>query len=77
MQARGLAFEEIQAVTADIDRAESKNFRDLLDYARELAAVRTSPVFAAVAEAHKRARNIVEQSGVQASELRSTRAQRG
>jgi glycyl-tRNA synthetase beta chain len=71
MQARGLAFEEIQAVTADNDRVESKNFADLVDYARELAAIRTSPVFAAVAEAYKRARNIVEQSGVQASELRS------
>jgi glycyl-tRNA synthetase beta chain len=71
MQARGLAFEEVQAVTADIDRAEAKNFADLTDYARELAVVRTSPVFAAVAEAYKRARNIVEQSGVQASELRS------
>ncbi len=70
MQARGLAYEEIQAVTADVDRADAKNFADLLDYARELAAVRTSPVFAAVAEAYKRARNIVEQSGVQPSELR-------
>ena len=71
MQARGLAFEEIQAVTADVDRAEAKSFADLLDYARELAAVRTSPVFAAVAEAYKRARNIVEQSGIRPSDLRS------
>jgi glycyl-tRNA synthetase beta chain len=71
MQARGLAAEEVQAVTADIRRAEAKSFADLLDYARELAAVRSSPVFAAVAEAYKRARNIVEQSGVLPSDLRS------
>jgi glycyl-tRNA synthetase beta chain len=69
MQVRGLAYEEIQAVTADVRRVERTSIADLVDYARELAAVRSSPVFAAVAEAYKRAKNIVEQSGVSAGEL--------
>jgi glycyl-tRNA synthetase beta chain len=69
LQVRGVAYEAIQAVTADVRRVEQVGLADLHDYARELAAVRTSPVFAAVAEAYKRAKNIVEQSGAQSGEL--------
>jgi glycyl-tRNA synthetase beta chain len=60
MQTRGLQYEEIQAVTGDIDRLERTSPADLVDRARELASVRSSSVFAAVAEAYKRANNIVE-----------------
>jgi len=60
MQARGLQYEEIQATTGDVDRIETTSPADLVDRARELAAMRKSPVFSAVAEAYKRANNIVE-----------------
>jgi glycyl-tRNA synthetase beta chain len=59
MQARGLRYEEIQAVTWEVQRTASINVRDLLDRAVELARVRETPQFAAVAEAFKRANNIV------------------
>jgi glycyl-tRNA synthetase beta chain len=46
------------------------NPADLMDRARELRTIRSKPVFAAVAEAYKRAKNIVEQSGAPPAELR-------
>ena len=69
MQSRGLESEEIVAVTAQVNRIDSISPTDLVDYARELKTMRTSKVFAAVAEAYKRAKNIVEQSGVRSSDL--------
>jgi len=62
MQARGLGYEEIQAETATLDVLETVSPADLLDRAQELARVRTTPVFASVAEAYKRAKNIVGQA---------------
>ena len=62
MQARGLGYEEIQAETATLDVLETVSPADLLDRAQELARVRTTPVFASVAEAYKRATNIVAQA---------------
>ena len=64
MQTRGLAHEEIQAVTADVHRLEKKNLADLLEIARELGKARTRPEFAAVAETFKRLKNILSQAGV-------------
>jgi glycyl-tRNA synthetase beta chain len=60
MQARGLGYEEIQAETGRVETIDSVSVADLLDRARELARVRQTPVFASVAEAYKRAKNIVE-----------------
>jgi glycyl-tRNA synthetase beta chain len=62
MQARGLGYEEIQAETGRVDLIDSVSPTDLLERARELARVRQTPVFASVAEAYKRAKNIVEQA---------------
>jgi glycyl-tRNA synthetase beta chain len=63
MQARGLQYEEISAATAQVNRIRDISPLDLVDRAREIGAMRTSAVFASVAEAYKRAKNIVEQSG--------------
>jgi glycyl-tRNA synthetase beta chain len=60
MQVRGLQSEEIQAVTANISSIDSISSADLLERARELARLRATPTFASVAEAFKRANNIVE-----------------
>jgi glycyl-tRNA synthetase beta chain len=60
MQVRGLQYEEIQAVTANTSCIDSTSGADLLERARELARVRATPTFASVAEAFKRANNIVE-----------------
>ncbi len=60
MQVRGLQYEEIQAVTGDAARIETVNPSDLVDRANALAAERHAPGFESVAEAYKRANNIVE-----------------
>jgi glycyl-tRNA synthetase beta chain len=60
MQVRGLQYEEIQAVTTNASCLASTSGADLLERARELARMRTTPTFASVAEAFKRANNIVE-----------------
>jgi glycyl-tRNA synthetase beta chain len=62
MQVRGLDFEEIQAETGRVDAVDGTSPADLFERARELARVRTTPVFASVAEAYKRATNIVAQA---------------
>jgi glycyl-tRNA synthetase beta chain len=60
MQTRGLQFEEIQAVTGVIDRLETVSPADLVERAVEIGRARATPQFGAVAEAYKRAKNIVE-----------------
>jgi glycyl-tRNA synthetase beta chain len=60
MQARGLQYEEIHAVTWEPERIAAINVADLVDRAVELARVRQTPQFAALAEAFKRANNIVD-----------------
>lgn len=60
MQVRGLQYEEIQAVTARIRAIDEVSAADLVDRAREIARVRTTAAFGSVAEAFKRANNIVE-----------------
>jgi len=62
MSHRGLEFEEIQAVTGDLDAVADVSWRDLLDRGQALREVRQTPMFAAVAEAYKRAANIVEEA---------------
>jgi len=62
MSVRGLQYEEVQAVTGRVSRIDTISPADLMDRAREIARVRTKPVFASVAEAFKRANNIVEQA---------------
>jgi glycyl-tRNA synthetase beta chain len=60
MQSRGLGHEEIQAITGQASFIDSVNAADLLERAQELAKGRNTPAFASVAEAYKRANNIVE-----------------
>jgi glycyl-tRNA synthetase beta chain len=60
MQVRGLDYEEIQAVTARASSIDAVSSADLLERARELGRARSTPAFASVAEAYKRANNIVE-----------------
>jgi glycyl-tRNA synthetase beta chain len=60
MQTRGLGHEEIQAITGQASFIDSVSGADLLDRADELAKGRNTPAFAFVAEAYKRANNIVE-----------------
>jgi glycyl-tRNA synthetase beta chain len=62
MQVRGLQYEEIAAVTSHLERIKTRNPRTLVDYASELARVRSTEDFAALAEAFKRANNIVEEA---------------
>jgi glycyl-tRNA synthetase beta chain len=59
MHARGLQHEEVQAVTWAPARTGATSAADLLDRAAALARVRETPRFASVAEAFKRANNIV------------------
>jgi glycyl-tRNA synthetase beta chain len=60
MQVRGLDYEEIQAVTGHVEKAVRVSPADLFERAIALRKERQSPVFASVAEAFKRANNIVE-----------------
>jgi glycyl-tRNA synthetase beta chain len=62
MTQRGLEFEEIQAVTGNLDAVADVSWRDLVDRAVALREVRLTPTFAPVAEAYKRAANIVEEA---------------
>jgi glycyl-tRNA synthetase beta chain len=64
MQLRGLKFEEIQAVTGDVSKIVSTSPADLFDRATALVEERHSSGFELVAEAFKRANNIVESSGL-------------
>jgi glycyl-tRNA synthetase beta chain len=61
MQVRELQYEEIQAATAQIDKLRHVTPADLLARGRALAEVRESDAFARIAEAYKRANNIVEE----------------
>jgi glycyl-tRNA synthetase beta chain len=67
MQTRGLAHEEIVAATGDAARIETVNVADLFERAAELARVRRTPEFGALAEAFKRANNIVDEAWGQAN----------
>jgi glycyl-tRNA synthetase beta chain len=60
MQVRGLEYEEIQASTGDAVKVLDVNLADLVDRAAAFKRERGSAGFAAVAEAYKRANNIVE-----------------
>lgn len=60
MQVRGLDPEAIHAVTARASVIDAVSAADLVDRTQELAQVRSTPAFASVAEAFKRANNIVE-----------------
>lgn len=60
MQLRGLEHEEIQATTGDESKIFDVSPADLLDRAMAFRRARESDAFAAVAEAYKRANNIVE-----------------
>ena len=60
MHSRGLAAEEIHAITGQASFIDSVHAADLLDRVRELTRGRNTPAFASVAEAYKRANNIVE-----------------
>jgi glycyl-tRNA synthetase beta chain len=60
MQSRGLEFEEIQAVTASPETLETVSPADLFERSVEIGRARATPQFGAVAEAYKRARNIVD-----------------
>jgi glycyl-tRNA synthetase beta chain len=72
MQLRGLQYEEIAAVTSDIERIATHSVRTLVDYAAEVAAVRSMPEFGALAEAFKRANNIVEEAWAGEVSIRSS-----
>jgi glycyl-tRNA synthetase beta chain len=60
MQVRELEYEEIQAVTGEVAFLDSVSAADLIERAREIARSRNTPAFASIAEAYKRANNIVE-----------------
>jgi glycyl-tRNA synthetase beta chain len=60
MQVRGLEYEEIQAATGDYEKILDVNPLDLFDRAAAFRRERGSPAFSAVAEAYKRANNIVD-----------------
>lgn len=60
MQVRGLRYEEIQAATHDPSKLNDVSPADLFQRARALAAAKGTPAFARIAEAYKRANNIVE-----------------
>jgi len=60
MQSRGLEYEEIQATTGDVIKALDVSPADLVDRAKALRQQRSSEDFRAVAEAYKRANNIVD-----------------
>jgi len=61
MEARGAGYEEIQTVTAGgTDRVAEISPVDLIEWAAEWKRVVGTPLFESAAEAHKRARKIVE-----------------
>jgi glycyl-tRNA synthetase beta chain len=61
MQTRGAGYEEVQIVTGGgIDRVAEISPVDLIEWAAEWKRVVGTPVFASAAEAHKRAKKIVE-----------------
>jgi glycyl-tRNA synthetase beta chain len=61
MQARGFGYEEVQVVTGGgVDRIAGISPIDLLEWAAEWKRVVGTPVFDLAAEAHKRAKKIVE-----------------
>jgi glycyl-tRNA synthetase beta chain len=62
MEMRSLDRDAIQAETSDASMLETTSPADLVERARELARVKSTPVFASVAEAYKRAKNIVAQA---------------
>jgi glycyl-tRNA synthetase beta chain len=62
MTQRGLEYEEIQAVTGNLDAVADVSWRDLFDRAKALRDARRTPTFASVAEAYKRAANIVDEA---------------
>src|SRR5262249_28694972 len=62
MQARGLHYEEIQAATGQVSRIRDISPADLVDRAREIGAMRSSAVFASVADAFKRPKNLLAPS---------------
>ena len=74
MQARGAGYEEVQIVTGGgIDRVAEISPSDLIEWAAEWKRVVGTPVFEAAAEAHKRAKKIVEAEW-DSVDARSTRA---
>jgi glycyl-tRNA synthetase beta chain len=75
MQARGLAYEEIQVVTGEIGRIEDENALALVELARAWKRNVGSQVFKSAAEAHKRAKKIVEQEWDQLYERMSSQQQ--
>jgi glycyl-tRNA synthetase beta chain len=61
MQARGAGFEEVQTVTGGgVDRVAEISAVDLIEWASEWKRVVGTPLFESAAEAHKRAKKIVE-----------------
>jgi glycyl-tRNA synthetase beta chain len=62
MSQRGLEYEEIQAVTSSLDAVARVSWRDLFERAVALRGARKTETFAAVAEAYKRADNIVDEA---------------
>jgi len=60
MQVRGLEYEEIQAVTGDVAKVLTVSPADLFDWTAALGKERHTSGFGSVAEAFKRANNIVE-----------------
>ena len=60
MEVRGLGYEEIQAVTGEVSKVLDVNLADLVDRADAFRRERATAGFTAVAEAYKRANNIVE-----------------
>jgi glycyl-tRNA synthetase beta chain len=62
MSQRGLEYEEIQAVTSSLEAVAGVSWRDLLERAMALRDAKRTETFAAVAEAYKRADNIVNEA---------------
>jgi len=61
MQVRGAGFEEVQVVTGGgVDRVAEISPVDLMEWAAEWKRVVGTPVFTSAAEAHKRAKKIVQ-----------------
>ncbi len=73
MQARGAGYEEVQTVTGGgVDRVADISPVDLIEWAAEWRRVVGTPLFESAAEAHKRAKKIVEAEW-SASESRMSR----
>jgi glycyl-tRNA synthetase beta chain len=62
MQTRGLAHEEVQAATGDLEKIETVSPHDLFDRASELGRFRQTSGFADLAECFKRANGIVDEA---------------